>query len=378
MGQALDRLEGQLDRVRERVDRFDRRQVSHLQDAVNALAYTARRQRAFADRLLRASHVETEHEFLRERALRRLRALDRAADTIIVGPWTGEVGFELLYWVPFVRWAVAKLGIDHERLTIISRGGTASWYGLDGARYVDVLERRAPEALRAHMAEAKKQRTLRMFDRRLIREVASEVDGRVGVLHPALMYALYMPYWKQVTSARWVDQYARPSRITPPRLALDLPDDYVALRFYFSDCFPDTASNRAVVRDLVGAAARDGHVVLLGSGVQVDDHADFIPAEAVPRVHTVGAHMRPETNLAVQTAVIAGARSFVGTYGGFCYLAPLCGVDTVALYSEKNYYAYHLDFAQRTFESVGGGSLTVVDASVRALLARLASGTVVG
>ncbi len=36
--------------------------------------------------------------------------------------------------------------------------------------------------------------------------------------------------------------------------------------------------------------------------------------------------MTPERNLAVQTAVIARARAFVGTYGGYSYLAPFCGV----------------------------------------------------
>ena len=37
--------------------------------------------------------------------------------------------------------------------------------------------------------------------------------------------------------------------------------------------------------------------------------------------------MTPENNLAVQTEVIRGAEAFVGTYGGFSYLAPLCGVE---------------------------------------------------
>ncbi len=372
---ALDRLvkgfrqiSDQVDRVKDRVDRFDHRQVTHLQEAVQTLERSTRRQVAFSDRLLRAANVRSEQEFLQERALRRLRSLDRSAKTIIVGPWTGEVGFELLYWIPFVRWAVSKLSVDPARLTIVSRGGTASWYGLPGARYVDVLDLRTADELKAHMAEAKKQRTMRAFDRRIIREIAASADGRAGLLHPALMYALYMPFWKQVTSARWADQYSSPARITAPSLALGLPKDYVAVRFYFSDCFPETAENRALVQSVIAGLARDRDVVLLGSGVQVDDHADFIPRDVLPRVHTIEQHTRPETNLAVQTAAIAGASAFVGTYGGFSYLAPLCGVDSVAFYSENNYYSHHLDFAQRMFATVGGGSLTTIDTSVRALI----------
>mgnify|MGYP006178130031 CR=1 FL=1 len=55
------------------------------------------------------------------------RALDRTRP-IAVGPWLGEVGFELLYWVPFLRWAATHVGFDRERLLIIARGGTTTWY----------------------------------------------------------------------------------------------------------------------------------------------------------------------------------------------------------------------------------------------------------
>jgi len=369
--QTVERLAIRVERVRERVDNVDRQQIQRLQEAVSAMKWSTRRQLAFADRLLHVANKNSEHEFVRERTMRRLRKLDRNRGPVLVGPWTGEVGFELLYWVPFVRWAVKRFRIDPERVTILSRGGTASWYGLPGARYVDVLERRAVSELRAHMAEAKKQRTLRSFDRRLVRELSGEGATRSAVLHPAHMYALYMPYWKQYKSVRWVDVYSSPARIVAPPIDLRLPKDYVALRFYFSDCFPDTLENRELVRSIVTTLARERDVVLLGSGVNIDDHRDALAPDASARVHSINSLVTPETNLAVQTAVIAGASSFIGTYGGFSYLAPLCGVNSVALYSVKNYHPYHLDFAHRMFAQVGGGSLTVIDTSVRDLVGQI-------
>lgn len=371
VSEAVAKLSEQVGRVTDRVDRFDRRQVEHLGDAVASLRWSTRRQSALSDRLLRASHQHIEHEFVRERALRRLRRLAQVKGTIVIGPWTGEVGFELLYWVPFVRWAVETIGVQPEQVVLISRGGTSSWYGLPGARYVDVLSRRTPDQLREHMAEAKKQRRVRAFDRRLLREVAAEVDGPVGFLHPALMYALYMPYWKLVTSIRWVEQFASFARVMPPSVeGLGLPDDYVAVRFYFSDCFPETEANRAVVAEALASMASVHDVVVLGSGVHLDDHHDA-PAARAGRVHTIDHLLTPETNLAIQTAVIGGAKAFVGTYGGFSYLAPLCGVPTLALYSERNYFGYHLDFAQNVFDRVDGSSLTVMDTAVRHLAAHV-------
>ena len=63
-----------------------------------------------------------------ERVLDRLARLAKGSGPVLVGPWAGEVGFELVYWIPFVRWALGHAGIDPARVTVLSRGGTASWY----------------------------------------------------------------------------------------------------------------------------------------------------------------------------------------------------------------------------------------------------------
>ena len=71
---------------------------------------------------------------------------------------------------------------------------------------------------------------------------------------------------------------------------------------------------------------------------QFDDHEDM-PKINRKRLHTVDHLMTPETNLDVQTRIITAADAFVGTYGGFSYLAPLCGTDTLAFYSHVTGFA---------------------------------------
>jgi ADP-heptose:LPS heptosyltransferase len=187
-----------------------------------------------------------------------------------------------------------------------------------------------------------------------------------------MMYALFAPFWNERTALRWVHQFSTFTRIQPAIIQdLQLPQEYVAVRFYFSKCFPDTPENQALVTSLITSLAADTHVVVLGSGTPLDEHRDVEMARS-NRVHTVAHLLRPETNLAVQTAVIGGARAFIGTYGGFSYLAPLCGVDSVALYSRRNYYPHHLYLAQQVFDAVAGGSLTVMDAGVCPLTRHLA------
>ena len=47
------------------------------------------------------------------------------------------------------------------------------------------------------------------------------------------------------------------------------------------------------------------------------------------------AHLDVRENLAVQTALVAGASAFVGTYGGFSYLAPFLGVRDDGLLRQR-------------------------------------------
>jgi len=106
---------------------------------------------------------------------------------------------------------------------------------------------------------------------------------------------------------------------------------------------------------------------MLNPGFRPDDHADF-SAASHPRVHAFDMSGRAGENLAWQTAIIAGAQAFVGTYGGFAYLAPLCGVRSTAFFSDRNYFTYHLGVAQRAFSETGSDPLEVIDVRTIRLL----------
>jgi len=341
-----------------------------LQGRLADLRAAVRRQDAALRRLARRGGIEAELELTEQRVIDRLDRMRRGSQPIIVGPWTGEIGFELLYWAPFVRWAVEKFDLPAERLVVVSRGGTASWYGLTNSRYVDVFSVATPEEFRSRTEATKKQRGVSAFDRDVIRRVrASLGGGATQLLHPALMYALFMPFWKDRAPLSRVLDHVRYRQIAPPRPAAlpPLPATYVAVRFYFSNCFPDTADNRAFVSRVIEALAEHHDVVMLNPGFRPDDHADF-SAASHPRVHAFDMSGRAGENLAWQTAIIAGAQAFVGTYGGFAYLAPLCGVRSTAFFSDRNYFTYHLGVAQRAFSETGSDPLEVIDVRTIRLL----------
>lgn len=293
-----------------------------------------------------------------------LDQLAQSGEPIVAGPWTGEVGFELLYWIPFLAWARTRWKLADERFIIISRGGTASWYGMPGARYVDILSLITPAAFRAGTdPDAHKQRSVSPFDEQLTEAALQRVGvTQAGHLHPSLLYRNLMPFWQgeegfgaleRLTLFRPLDPQAEPP-------VPGLPDRYLAARFYFSDSFPDTPANREAARAIITNAARRMPVVVVGSGLRVDDHADLAP-DAAAGVTLVSTGDAPERNLAVQSAVIGRARGFIGTYGGLSYLAPFYGVPAVAYYSARAFQLHHLHVAQWALERLGAGTVTAID-----------------
>ena len=60
-------------------------------------------------------------ELTSARVHRQLARLIRGRGPIVAGPWLGEVGFELLYWIPFLAWFAERFDVPRERLVVMSR-----------------------------------------------------------------------------------------------------------------------------------------------------------------------------------------------------------------------------------------------------------------
>ncbi|MFN0060473.1 MAG: hypothetical protein ACKVX7_18605 [Planctomycetota bacterium] len=304
-----------------------------------------------------------------------LRRIAKSSRRIIVGPWLSEVGFEVLYWIPFLNWAVRHYNIDQSRLVVISRGGTAGWYRTIGGRYVDIFDHFLPDQFRdgnerrVEAAGGQKHRAVSDFDQQVIDKVGQIMewssDG-FDLLHPSVMYNFFTPYWRRKVPFTYLKAHFEPRRFEPQErnaLPIDLPADYVAAKFYFSACFPDNPANRAFISSFLMRVAHGATVVLLSSGLKIDDHQDWLPdLEKSGKLINLAGLMPPERNLEIQTAVVSRARQFIGTYGGFSYLAPLYGVPSVALYSEPQHFLpVHLEVAQEVFRSEGFGSFSAMN-----------------
>jgi len=307
----------------------------------------------------------------------------RAADgRAVIGPWLGEVGFEVLYWIPFLHWLFEHHELRSDQVTVVSRGGVETWYDGLCSRYVDLFDVLTPEEFRRATLELweatgglQKQIVVRSWDEQVLDATLGDAWRGQALLHPQLLYRLFRNVWQAALPLRdFLDRAVqRPwRRPEDAELPDSLPEDFTAVRFYFRDSFPDIPANRALVEDTIELLASRRAVVLLNTGVVVDDHLDADPASN-PRALRPLVGVAPERNLVAQSAVIARAKLFVGTYGGLAHLAPFYGVPTIGFASDPaEINPVHLTLARRTaaaYETF----LAVVDAPGFELLQAVAA-----
>jgi hypothetical protein len=296
--------------------------------------------------------------------------LGRSDQPVVVGPWLTETGFELLYWIPFLTWAKSYGSL--KELIVISRGGAAPWYHHLTSNYHDILsyysadEFRTRNEQRVLKARGKmKHIEVTPFDREIVERITRDIGlEKYRLLHPSVMYNLFQIFWRQQAPVTLIESFSAFRMI--PRLELGdlqrhLPEHYVAAKYYANQALPDTPENRAFIARFLAELTQTTDVVLLNTPDRYDDHSDF-PPEVQARLHTVEHLMTPANNLEIQSRIIGNARGFVGTYGGFSYLAPLCGVDTLAFYSHPTGFRFdHLEVAKRVFSSLRCGSFVPLE-----------------
>lgn len=288
---------------------------------------------------------------------------------IIVGPWLSEVGYELLYWIPFLNWVIGQNGLEGRRLIILSRGGAKPWYAHLNAEYVDVFDLYGVDEYRRRNEERwteaghQKQMEVSPMDLDLIERAKKQLKiHHAELLHPSMMYRLLRFYWFGKAGIGILTKHTDYRRFAPieaPRSITDLPDAYVAVRFYFRPSFPDTPENRRFAADVIRAINREWPVVLLNTGLNLDDHED-LQVPGGHGIHRVDHLMTPERNLEVQTEIISRAKAFVGTYGGLAYLGPCYGVPSIGFYSEETELVpVHLDMGWRLGKTMATPLATV-------------------
>ncbi|MGE5272762.1 MAG: hypothetical protein ACM3QU_03190 [Verrucomicrobiota bacterium] len=265
------------------------------------VALTARGQ---AERRREKAKTLTPIEELR----RRVRRLGRDEDgpPVVAGPWVDDQIGELLFWIPFLRWAQSVTVGMRGRLVVLARPESAAWYEGIGLRCFSTAEVAGLDAAREALGadEVVELPTTTVDDLRA--ELARQRPGGRPLNRP-LEFAL----------------------LDPPELGgVDLPEDFVAVRF----------ENAELGASVVAELERSRTVVAIGD-------------ELLPRAE----------------AIVARSSGFAGSYGVLPYLASLHGVPSVALHSDPGHVAEdHVTLATSFFAWPPFGRFTVLEADATA------------
>jgi hypothetical protein len=325
-------------------------------------------------RAMRRQAREREHAGFRadaDAALRDLAALARGHGPIIAGPWLAEVGYEVLYWIPFLRWFCDAHGVRRERLVAFSRGGMDALYADVAGTYVDIFDLLSPADLAACNAERRerregggqKQSSIDAVDEQLLAAARTHIglDG-AAVCHPSIFFRLFRHVWHGNLPLDFLWTHTRYVRQT---LDAPLPGGaptgaFVAVKLYAGPALSTTPASRAAVREVAAQASLVSPLVLLETDLGIDEHRDF-DLGGLSGVTSAAPLMTPRTNLGVQLGLISRSQAFLGTCGGLAWVAPFLGVPTVAVCDDDEALALHLFVARHAGRSVGAAEFSLLD-----------------
>ena len=284
-----------------------------------------------------------------------VRRLMRAAGerTVVAGPWLGDEIGELLYWIPFLRYAQTATLELRERLWVVTRSGSAVWYAGIGARHVlveDVVEPTELAELAARFPDG---------DLRRLQVHFSDVLGADGFrfLPPDSVATIRARLLRNDPDDRRrlhraLDRVLEFAPLVPPELldVYELPDDFVAVRF------SDTELDRERAAEFVEALVSGGTVVVLEPPGLSDALA---PLVALGRLRVL-----EDVNREAEASILSRARGFLGSYGPSPFVAALLGVPSVAVYTRRERVADEdLEIAASFLDREPFGRLQVLEAT---------------
>jgi hypothetical protein len=283
---------------------------------------------------------------------------------VLAGPYLSNTAQELLYWVPFLAWVRSRLSPD-QPVVALSRGGADPWYAHACSSYVDMYDLwpledfQARNVQRVAQVGGQKQLYVSEFEGEILARVAGDLGmPDAEVLHPSLIGRVWSEVWRGRLPPSFAVRRARHVRMTLDRLN-GLPPSYVAVKFEYNPLFQAGDAERALVARLVRALATRGPVVVLNTGHDVDNYREG-PIELGENVFALPLMPTPRHSLETQTRVLAGARAFVGTYGGLSLAAPFCGVDAFTVYSEPvGFFTNHNTMLRAAVDRLGGCSYVI-------------------
>ncbi len=287
-----------------------------------------------------------------------LKVLESQKDVpVVIGPWIGEIGHELQYWIPFIRKIKDEGYFGSRRIAVISRGGVDGWYSGITDEYHEIFDYMNGEEFKKILVtrDLKKQVVLTNEEDELVGKIVKKKSlGKYILIHPSVMWVAIAPYFEyqpdrpqvnleclfeMLSFIRNNDPFEKYSRIVD---ALKLPEDYFAVKFYTSTQYVPNEEKAKFMFDFMTNLTKKNHAVVMGLSRTVDDHL-MISFNDFKNLTDVSHQLELSSNLGVQTEIVRRSKGYVGTCGGMALLPIFLGKMSLSFITEslKNYTEYY-------------------------------------
>lgn len=286
----------------------------------------------------------------------RTQMLKREQDhNYVFGPWMGELGFEILYWGPFVN-AYSKPG-DY----VMSRGGVECFYSdtiyIDLLDSIDNLQWVSYENKRENIFGGEKQRDWTFSELLLCNSIA-KISGlrreKTFFIHPKNMFNIYNfnpsdDFEHQLSllklfSLKILSQVKNESTNISNQV-----NSKIALNAVYSrKGLTESQIKEFFESEFMKIKSREFTILNIENKF-IDARHSFVPlANAdMMQIHSC----KTSENLKQKIDQILSCDLVITTDGGLAYLSVLLGKDTVAVRSRENHWSdYHTKLAKSLAE----------------------------
>lgn len=298
------------------------------------------------------------------------KTLPKNGHPVFIGPWLGEVGPELLYWIPYLLKIREEGWFENHRLIAISRGGVEAWYQNIADEYVEIFDLLTTEELRSINSERVndlgliKQISWQESEKSLIQNIAhSKQIPDFLTLHPSMMWSEVFRHWGRGSPFQKPDFQSLWNILSPQKFLhpvekyarevaeFNLPGKYIAAKFYFSHhSFPKTEKNKCFIEQTMKHLSEKIPIVSMGIPHILDDHESFIPKDSF-NIIDISNKLKPSTNLGIQTEILRRSSGFIGSHGGFVILAASLDKPDISFYgSDKLLKNNHEPLISRLYQ----------------------------
>ena len=326
---------------------------------------------------------------------------------LFIGPWLGDVGKELMYWIPYVRKMNKDGKLLFRKAYAVSRGGVEEWYGGLADGYVEILDHidtnfyRQPFEIQQNRNSGKEvpgvsnfgnegqnQFKISDIERKIISDYALKNNiSKYEIFHPSVMWKNSrdrlirdgrvlslqeidaINYWEKCN--RTTEKY---SKIVDK---LDLPDKFVASKFYFHPTnLLETEENKIHINKYINKLSKTQKIVDLSAPLSVDESIPHILDHDNKNIINVPIISQDNINLGIQTEIIRRSEGFVGTWGGVSVLPALLGKPHIGFFSGHVRdihpdYCYHNLLFTYLYEELNDVPIKLIDIKKSDLLGNL-------